>query len=147
MSGTPSNSRVSLPSAEYITLGDRDFLVQPMPWGVLRKLNAAIRRIGVGVAAGAPEDALLDDMTEVITTGLGITVDELDAMPGISFEQTGEAFRALMRVSGMEREMERTLGEARRRVQQMSLAPTPGTPSMPSSLPTPAGAGASSTPT
>lgn len=130
MSDPQTTITTPLPQAESVTLGTQEFVVKPMPWGQLSRLTNAINRVGAGLATGQQDDGMLAEMAKVITIGLGITVEDLEAIPAVSMEQASEAFNALMRVSGMERVLERRVGEARRRAQAMAPAPTPGTDSM-----------------
>lgn len=132
---------------ETVTLGGRSFELQAMPWGQLKRLTAAINRVGMALSAGVATDAVGDDMGHVLSIGLGIAPADLDALP-TDYHEVSNAFRALMRVSGMEAEMEHALGEARRRglLPRLPAAPsTPGTGSTPTPQPTPAGPGESST--
>lgn len=141
-----------MPQPETVTLGGRVFELQAMPWGQLKRLTGAIQRVGMALSAGVVGDAMLDDMAQVLCIGLGLDQAELDALP-TDYHEVSTAFRALMRVSGMEAEMEHALGEARRRGLQLAgpapatatTTSTPGTASTPTPLPTPAGPGASST--
>lgn len=134
---------------ETVTLGGRSFELQAMPWGQLKKLAFVIHRVGVALSVGVVGESTLDDLGRVLSIGLGLTVEELDQLPTNQHE-VGNAFRALMRVSGMQQEMEFQQGEAIRREldAQLSAAAatsTPGTASTPTPPPTPAGPGASST--
>lgn len=141
-----------MPTPETVTLGGRTFELQAMPWGRLKRLTAAINRVGLALSAGIASDAAADDMGQVLCIGLGLEPAELEALP-TDYHEVSNAFRALMRVSGMEAEMEHALGEARRRgLPRVGPAPatettasTPGTASTPTPPPTPAGPGASST--
>lgn len=99
---------------ETVALGGRSFELQAMPWGQLKRLTGAIQRVGMALSAGVAGDAVLDDMGQVLCIGLGLSQAELDALP-TDYHEVSTAFRALMRVSGMEAEMEHALGEARRR--------------------------------
>ena len=122
---------------ETIILGGRTFELQAMPWGQLKRLAAAINRVGHALAAGLSDEQTMDDMGKVISIGLNIPLEELEQLP-TDWHEASNAFRALMRASGMEQEMETALGEARRR----GLIPgapatlsTPGTAATPSSQP------------
>lgn len=131
--------------AETVTLGGRRFALEPLPWGKLKRLTAAIQRVGMALAAGVAGDAVFDDLGQVLCLGLGLDPAELDALP-TDYHEASNAFRALMRVSGMEAEMEHALGEARRRGAQLAApASQAGTASTPTPPPTPAGPGANST--
>lgn len=144
-----------MPLPETVTLGGRSFALEAMPWGQLKRLTSAIQRVGMALAAGVVgDDRVADDMGQVLCLGLKLSPAQLDALP-TDYHEVSNAFRALMRVSGMEAEMEHALGEARRRGgQALGAAPaapstaapsTPGTASTPTPPPTPAGPGASST--
>jgi hypothetical protein len=137
---------------ETVTLGGRSFELQAMPWGQLKRVAGAIQRVGMALSAGVAGDAVIDDMGHVLCLGLGLQAAELEALP-TDYHEVSNAFRALMRVSGMEAEMEHALGEARRRGLPLAgpapatakTTPTPGTASTPTPPPAPAGPGASST--
>lgn len=116
-----------MPHPESITLGGRRFELQAMTWGQLKRLTGAIQRVGMALSAGVVGDAVLDDMGQVLCLGLQITQAELDALP-TDYHEVSTAFRALMRVSGMEAEMEHALGEARRR--GLLVPPAPATPTV-----------------
>lgn len=131
--------------SEVVTLGDRSFELRPMPWKQLRRLAAKIRTLGMALAAGVADESTMADMADVLSIGLDLPLDELDALR-TDWHEVSNAFRALMRVSGMERELEHALGEARRRgLLPPAPASIPGTPSMPGSTSPPAGPGTSST--
>ena len=136
-------------ATETITLGGRRFELQAMPWGQLKRLSVAINRVGIALAAGIVTDDTLDDMGRVLCLGLGVPADELEQLPTNQHE-VANAFRALMRVSGMQQEAEYLQGEALRRAlastQPSAPASTPGTGSTPTPPPSPAGPAASSTP-
>lgn len=133
-----------------ITLGGREFALEPLPWGTLKKLSAAINRVGQALAAGVADEATMDEMGHVLAIGLGLPLEELDQLP-TNWHEASNAFRALMKVSGMEAEMEFALGEAQRRAlglarpATMPTPSTPGTGSMPASSPSQAGAGKTAT--
>ena len=141
-----------MPQPETVVLGGRSFELQAMPWGQLKRVAAAIQRVGMALSAGVVGESVVDDMGQVLCLGLGLSAAELEALP-TDYHEVSNAFRALMRVSGMEAEMEHALGEARRRgLPRVGPAPapettpsTPGTASTPTPPPTPAGPGASST--
>lgn len=122
-------------TVETISLGGREFTLEPMPWGTLKKLSAAINRVGQALAAGVADEATMDEMGQVLSIGLGLQLDELDRLP-TNWHEASNAFRALMRVSGMEAEMEYALGEAQRRALGLArpattTTSTPGTGSTP----------------
>jgi len=134
-------------ATETITLGGRSFTLAPMPWGQLKRLTLAISRVGIALAAGLVTEETLDDMGRVLSIGLGLPADELEQMPTDQHEVSA-AFRALMRVSGMQQEMDFQQGEALRRALASTQPPAPsssthGTASTPTPPPTPAGPGAS----
>jgi hypothetical protein len=132
---------------ETVTVGGEVFVLRPMPWGQLKKVCAAVGRVGASLAAGQADESVMDQMTLVLSLGLGKTVDELEALP-TNMHEVGNAFRSLMRISGMEAEMEHSLGEMRRRVSMAALPAqaaaqaTDGTSSTPASQPSPVGSGA-----
>jgi hypothetical protein len=136
-------------TTETITLGGREFELAPMPWAKLKRLTAAINRVGQALAAGVADDETMDEMGSVLSIGLGLPLDELEALP-TNWHEASNAFRALMRVSGMEQEMEFALGEAQRRgflaKSPAGNASTPGTSSTPASSLPPDGAGKTATP-
>jgi hypothetical protein len=118
---------------ETVTLGGRTFELQAMPWGQLKRLASAINRVGHALAAGLSDEQTMDDMGKVISIGLNIPLEELEQLP-TDWHEASNAFRSLMRASGMEQEMETALGEARRR----GLIPgAPATPSTPGTVATP----------
>lgn len=135
-------------TTQTITLGGRRFDLAPMPWGTLKKLSAAINRVGQALAAGVADESTMDEMGRVLSIGLGLSIEELEALP-TNWHEASNAFRALMTVSGMEAEMEYALGEARRRALGLAgpatKASTPGTVSTPESSPSPAGIGTPAT--
>lgn len=136
-------------TTESVTLGGRQFDLAPLPFKQLRRFTVVINRVGRALAVGLADDGTIDDMAQVLSIGLGLEPDELDALP-TNWHECCNAFRALMRVSGMEQEIDFALGEAQRR----GLVPgapamvpsTLGTSSTPTSLPSPAGDGKTSTP-
>lgn len=119
-------------SETTVVLGGREFPVKPLAWGVLRKMLAAINRVGLAIAAGAFGDEVLDDMSKVLCLGYGLEKAELDFMP-TNLGEIQRAFEALVKVSGLEESMEKALGEARRAglvaSPATSTASTPGTAS------------------
>lgn len=135
-------------TTETIALGGRQFDLAPLPWGKLKKLSAAINRVGHALAAGVADEDTMDEMGSVLSIGLGLPVEELEALP-TNWHEASNAFRALMRVSGMEQEMEFALGEAQRRgfvPKAPAASPsTDGTSSTPASSLPPGGDGKTST--
>lgn len=135
-------------TTELITLGGRRFELAPMPFGQLKRLSVAINRVGRALAAGVADEETMDDMGQVLAIGLSIKLEALDELP-TNWHECCTAFRALMKVSGMEQEMEFALGEAQRRglitSAPASSSSTPGTGSTPASSPSQAGPGTSST--
>ena len=130
---------------ETITLGARRFDLEPMPFGQLKKLSVAINRVGRALAAGVADDDTMEDLGQVLSIGLNMPLDELDKLP-TNWHEACNAFRALMRVSGMEQEMEYSAGEAARRGPANGApAVTHGTGSTPASSPSPTGDGTRST--
>ena len=131
-----------------VTLGGRVFELHPMPWGKLKKVTVALGNVGRALASGVPDEASLDQMGYALALGLGITVEELENLPTDQHE-IGNAFRALMLVTGMEQELEHNLGELKRRAlrteQPQQSAPSApansGTSSTPTPQPLPAGHG------
>ncbi len=134
-----------------VTMGGRLFELRPMPWGQLKKVTVALGNVGRALAAGAPDEAVIDQMGFALSLGLGISLDELEALPTDQHE-IGNAFRALMQVTGMEKELEHNLGELKRRALQTQPHSAPlvpassGTSSTPTPQPSPAGHGNNSTP-
>ena len=115
-----------------ISLGGKQFTVKPLPWGKLKKVTAAINRIGMAAAAGIFDERALDDMALVLSMSFDIPLAELEEMP-TDLVELNLAFDAVVKVSGLERQMEKALGEARRagHLPASALIPTltPGTPS------------------
>lgn len=128
-------------TSETVILGGLRFELAAMPFGQLKKLSVAINRVGRALASGVADDDTMDDMGSVLAIGLGIPLEELDRLP-TNWHEACNAFRALMRVSGMEQEMEYAAGEAQRRgLVSSAPASTPGTGSTPASSASPAGPG------
>lgn len=123
-------------STQTITLGGRTFQAAPLPWGRLRKVMAAINRVGTAAAAGLFDESSLDDMAAVLCAGYNIAPEDLEAMP-TTIEEVQRAFDAVVKISGLEQAMEKALGEARRAgrlpVPPAAQTLTPGMPSTPTS--------------
>lgn len=149
MSADPHNSASSAAAAQAaaaaagvptVTLGGRVFELHPMPWGKLKKVTVALGNVGRALASGVPDETSLDQMGYALALGLGISIEELENLPTDQHE-IGNAFRALMKVTGMEQELEHNLGELKRRAlhtaQQQHSAPSAPANSGTSSTPTP----------
>lgn len=133
---------------ETIILGGRNFELAPLPFAQLRRLTVATNRVGRALALGIADEETIDDMAKVLAIGLAISPEGLDALP-TNWHECCNAFRALMRVSGMDQEIDFALGEAQRRgliaKAPAALESIHGTGSTPESPPQLAGAGATST--
>lgn len=138
---------------ETTTLGGVVFILRPLPWKAARRQAVAIYEVGAALASGEMTDAVLDKMSAVLAAGLQVEPAVLDELPTNVFE-AGQAFQALMRVSGMQQQMEHALGEMLRRRQQASppavqaspsASEETGTPSTPAPQLPPDGDGGSST--
>lgn len=89
---------------ETIELGGRTFELEKFSWGKLKRLVVVLSRVGKDLAAGRETDLTLDDMSLVLSMALGITVEEVDAM-STNQHEIATAFRTLLRVTGLEKEM------------------------------------------
>ena len=127
-----------------ITLGTVDIPVPPIPLGRVRKLPIVCNRIYKAFALGLMDDAVSDDIMQVLVLGTGKTVQELDAMPA-TFEQLQGAVEVITDVAGLKKKASGKAvpeGEALPPAETLTAG---GTTSMPTSSPAPAGLGTTST--
>jgi len=99
-------------NAMNVLLGGKELEAKPLPWGQTRNLLQSINRIGMAVAAGVFDDALLDEMEKVLSIGYGFERDELQQMP-VTLDEIQAAFEALIRATGLESAMDKALAHAK----------------------------------
>lgn len=122
-----------------IHLGGRALEIAPVPLGRLKRLIPAIGRAQLAIVGGVLDESLFDDVIAVISAGSGLSVAEVEALPG-TLEEIAEALKAISTVCGLEpTEGDASAGEV------MPVAASTGTSSTPGSSLPPAGHGTTST--
>lgn len=114
--------------AETIQLGGRTFEVEALPWGKLKPLAAVLYRVGLALSLDHDDESTLDDVTLALSLGLGLSIKEVEALPA-NLHEVGSALRALLRVSGIQQELDyQQLELTRRQLEEQRLAPAPPVP-------------------
>lgn len=127
-----------------ITLGTVQIPVPPIPLGRVRKLPIVCNRIYKAFALGIMDDAVSDDILQVIVLGTGLPAAELDAMPA-TFEQLREAVDVITDVAGLKAKGGgQAVPEGEAQAPAVTLT-AGGTTSTLTSSPAPAGPGTTST--
>lgn len=119
-------------SERTVTLAGKDYPVQALPFGHLKKALPVMMRIGVTLAAGSLSEADMDTLGNVVAWGVGLdTLDDLR----VRADELMAAFQVVAEVSGLAQK-ETVPGE--------SQGPgSTGTSSTPNSPPSPDGTGTS----
>jgi len=120
-----------------ISLGGKQFEVRELEFRELRRLLPVIHRVGPALARNVITDSVMDELAEIIAAGIGITVEELDALP-VKARELGAAFDAVATSAGLAERPEGASGEA-------LVADGTGTTSTLISPPASAGPGTTST--
>lgn len=98
-----------------IILGSREFAVEAVPLGRLKRLVPSLTAFSRAVALLGTEremsEADMDHAVKAISAGLGISVEEVEAMPA-TLEQLIDAVGVLAQVSGLTPKGDVPSGEA-----------------------------------
>lgn len=87
-------------SARTITLGGQLFEVAPIPLGRLRVLVPAFNRAAIALAGGAIDADAMQDVVSCIAAGVGLTVEQVEALPG-QFTEMIDALSVIADVAGL----------------------------------------------
>jgi hypothetical protein len=99
-------------STHTITLGAVALPVEAIPLGRLRKIVVTFNAVGRAFAHGAVDDAVLDQVFQLLSLGTGKPVAELEEMPG-TYPQLLEAVNVIAEVCGLRPKEGDAPGEAR----------------------------------
>lgn len=102
-----------------ITLSGVSYPVKPMPLGRLKLAITAFGRAGAAFARGDMSEKTLDDVSLIISYGIGISVEEVEQIPA-ALPELAEALDVIAQVAGL-RPSESTQGEG------AAVAATPST--------------------
>lgn len=91
------------PNEVMFTLAGRLFTVGRPAWKDCRRLTVLLASVGTAMGAGqGAEEKTLDDLTQAVAIGAGLTVADLDAMTVEPIEIYA-AFNELLRITGLDR--------------------------------------------
>ena len=111
-------------------LGPNEYSLAPLPWGQLRQLMGSINRVGVAAASGMLDNACMDELAQIVCTGLRISPEEFDKIP-TDLAEVLHAFNQVIKVSGLEQVMGEALRVGRLAAPPSPQTSTPGTASTP----------------
>lgn len=94
-----------------ITLAGKQIEVQALNFKALRSKLPAINRLAAGFAVGHVDEAMMNDLADVLSAATGISVEDLDAMP-IRVHELTAAFQRVVVVTGLVEQGGGSLGEA-----------------------------------
>lgn len=83
-----------------ITIGSKEFSIEPLPLGTLRTLIPTLNRVSVALLNDDMGETVIDEMIAVIAIGARSTVEEIQACPG-TFAEVAKAIETIARVSGL----------------------------------------------
>jgi hypothetical protein len=119
-----------MPATISTKLGPRTFEVAPLPWGELRKLMGSINRVAIAAASGTLDEACMDELAQVVCTGLRLPLAEFDGIH-TDLVEVLHAFNTVVKVSGLEQVLGEALRAARATETPSLMTLTPGTASTP----------------
>lgn len=88
-------------SDRTITIGSQVLPVAPIPLGTLRKIVVTFNTVGRAFAQGVVDEAVFDQVFQLLALGTGKTVAEIEAMPG-DYPQLLEAVNVIADVCGLQ---------------------------------------------
>jgi hypothetical protein len=83
-----------------VTFAGHALPVLPLPLGVVRRLLVVSNRLRESISSGTLTDATTEDMILIVSLGTGVSVAELDAMPGTMTELEG-AMETVVQLAGL----------------------------------------------
>lgn len=83
-----------------IKLGEQSIPLPPIPLGRVRKLPVICNRVYAAFAIGVMDDAVADDILQILVLGTGMTAQELDAIPA-EYDQLQVAVEVICEVAGL----------------------------------------------
>lgn len=92
-------------SDHHITLGGQKYEVKPPPLGVMKKLTPAVIEFSrVSVEMGSFEnvtEADFDRAILILSLALGMTIAEVEALPGVGLAELIDGVHGVARASGL----------------------------------------------
>lgn len=127
-----------------ITLGTTAIPVPPIPLGRVRKLPVVCNRVYAAFAVNVLDDAVSNDIVLILSLGLGLPVEELDAMPA-TFDQLKDAIDVIVDVAGLKPKGGAGAVPPGEALPPAAILTAGGMTTTPTSSPAPAGPGTTST--
>ncbi|MDQ7989019.1 MAG: hypothetical protein REI09_05225 [Candidatus Dactylopiibacterium sp.] len=110
-----------------ITLGKRTFPIDAVPLGKLKIITPAVVRAGRAFERGEVSEGAMNDVIAIIAAGTGLSVEDIESIPGATMPQLSAAMRAISVVSGLIESVDAGNAESRPEV----ATPSTGTTSTP----------------
>jgi hypothetical protein len=121
-----------------IQLGGAPVEIRPLPFGKLKRLFPAINRVAANLSVGQFDEATMDELGGILAAATGLEPAALDALP-IKISELSAAFAAVVEATGL-------VPKGAPRGEAPAVAsPGTGMTSMPTSPPSSAGPGETST--
>lgn len=132
-------SLLRLSGVTVVVLAGRAYSVRPVPLCVARNLVPAVVRASKAFAAWEFNEALFDDIVQVLALGLGASQKQIEALP-VSLFELAPVIEAIAKINGLP-----VVEAGRADLGKLLAAMSIGTNSTPESSAPPAGPGTPST--